>query len=185
MNLRAWAIGGAAAVLLAGTAAAQQDPGNFYGGLAYGQSQAKDACRGLAGCRNDDDAFGALAGYWLYSSLAIEGGYHNLGSIEASGGTYLKSNVWELVALAAWRPAQRLALYSKFGVFRGAQTGGGVFQGPKERMSNITFAFGAQVDLTRRLGVRGEWQKYPRMGGGPVLPRGDIDVLRASAVWRF
>jgi outer membrane immunogenic protein len=182
---KAWAIGAAAALLLAGTAAAQQAPGNFYAGVAYGQSLAKDACRGLVGCRDDDDAFGAFAGYWLYPVLAIEGGYHNLGSIEASGGTYIQSNVWELLALAGWRPVSRLMLYSKFGVYRGAQTGGGVFEGPKQRASTITFAFGAQVDLTRRLGVRGEWQKYPRMGGGPILPRGDIDVVRAAAVLRF
>jgi len=181
----AWAIGAAAALLLAGTAAAQREPGNFYAGVTYGQSQAKDACRGLAGCRDDDDAFGAFAGYWLYPMLAIEGGYHNLGSIEAPGGTYIQSNVWELLALAAWRPASPLTLYTKLGLYRGAQTGGGVFEGPKERASRVTFALGAQVDLTRRLGLRGEWQKYPSMGGGPLLPRGDIDVLRTAAVLRF
>ena len=190
MDFRAWAWAGTTAttLLLAQAALAQQPPpsvGNFYAGLAYGQSRAKDACSGVAGCRNEDDAFGAFAGYWLQRSLAIEGGYHNLGNVSAPGGSYIRSSVWELVVLAPFRPASSLALYTKIGVFRGAQEGGGTFAAPKERINGLTFAAGAQLDLTRRFGVRAEWQKYPRMGGGPVLPRGDVDVLRAAAVLRF
>ena len=35
------------------------------------------------------------------------------------------------------------------------------------------------------VGVRAEWQAYPGIGSGPVLPSGDIDVVSLSALWRF
>jgi hypothetical protein len=190
-------IAAAAAVLaiaFTGAASAQQAgaPGeaglarNLYAGLAFGQSSAKEACSGLASCDKSDNAFGAFVGYWLHPGFAVEGGYHNLGKASAPGGTYVRSNVWELLGLGAWQPHGRaVSLYAKFGLARGAQEGGGALAAPKELSNGVTFGFGVQVDLAQRFGVRAEWQRYPRLGGGPVLPTGDIDVLRLAGLWRF
>jgi hypothetical protein len=188
------ALAAALAIAFAGAASAQQsdrsgEPSrarNLYVGVALGQSTAKEACSGLADCKKSDNSFGAFAGYWFNPAFALEGGYHNLGKATAPGGTYVRSNVWELLALGAWRPhASVVSLYTKFGLARGAQEGGGARAAPKELTTGITFGFGVQVDLARRFGVRAEWQRYPRLGGGPVLPTGDIDVLRLAGVWRF
>lgn len=188
------ALAGALAIAFTAAASAQQsrdapDPGrarNLYAGVALGQSTAKQACNGLADCDKTDNSFGAFGGYWFYPSFAAEIGYHNLGKATAPGGTYVRSNVWELLGVGAWRPAgSTVSLYSKFGVARGAQEGGGVLAAPKELSTGITFGFGVQVDFARRFGMRAEWQRYPRLGGGPVLPTGDIDVLRLAALWRF
>jgi OmpA-OmpF porin, OOP family len=174
----------AAAALFAGAAAAQS-AANLYVGGVWGRSDAKDACRGVADCEPRDNSVGVFGGYWFYPQVALEVAYHNLGKATAPGGTYIRSNVWELVALGAWRPVEQASLYAKFGAFRGAQEGGGLFAAPKELVTGVTYAFGAQLDLTQRLGVRVEWQNYPRLGGGPILPHGDIDVLRFGALWRF
>lgn len=179
----------AAAALAAGAAHAQQEgpsrATNLYVGVAFGKSKAEDVCSRLASCTDRDNAFGAFAGYWLHPSFALEVGYHNLGKATAPGGTYVRSNVWELMGVGAWRPREPLSLYAKLGAYRGAQEGGGALQAQKELVTGVTYALGAQADLTKNLGVRGEWQNYPRIGGGPVLPDGDIRVVRVAALWRF
>jgi hypothetical protein len=43
---------------------------------------------------------------------------------------------------------------------------------------------GLQYDFTRAVGVRGEWQRYNKMGGGAV-PETDVDVLNVGVVYRF
>ena len=183
------------AMLFAGAAGAQQSSDasagsdaarNLYIGLAYGQATARKACEGRAGCDDRDNAFGAFAGYWLAPRFALEGGYHNLGKATAPAGTYVRSNVWELVGVGAWPLGSApLSLYGKLGLARGAQEGGGTLSAPKQLTNSVTYGFGAQMDFPRRFGVRAEWQRYPRLGGGPVLPAGDIDVVRLAALWRF
>ncbi len=189
------ALAGVLAMLSAGGAGAQRsgepsaEPSaarNLYVGLAYAQATARKACEGLAGCDDRDNSFGAFAGYWFAPRFALEGGYHNLGKATAPGGTYVRSNVWELVGLGAWRLGDGpLSLYGKLGLARGAQEGGGARSAPKELTNSVTYGFGGQFDFPRRFGLRAEWQRYPRLGGGPVLPAGDIDVVRVAALWRF
>lgn len=189
------ALAGALAMLFAGAAGAQRtsdsaaEPGaasNLYAGLAYAQATARKACEGLAGCDDRDNSFGAFVGYRFGPRFALEGGYHNLGEATASGGTYVRSNVWELVGVGSWAVARGpFSLYGKLGLARGAQEGGGALSAPKRLTDTVTYGAGAQVDLPRRFGVRAEWQRYPRLGGGPVLAAGDVDVVRLAALWRF
>jgi hypothetical protein len=186
----ALAAAGAFTLSLAGAAAAQNAPAtgrapNLYLGLAVGESDASYACEGIAGCDKRDNAFGAFAGYWVHRHFSIEVGYHNLGEITAPGGTYLRSNVWELLAVGYWPVTPPLSLYGKLGPYRGAQEGGGLYADQKELTNSITYGVGAQFDLSKNAGVRAEFQAYPSFGTGPVLPHGDINVVRLSALWRF
>lgn len=176
---------GAAPAQQAGTAGEQSAARNLYVGLAFGQSNAKAGCKDLTGCEDRDNTFGALAGYRLTPRFAAELAFTNLGEASASGGTYVRSNAWELDGVGNWPVSGPLSVYGKVGLFRGAQEGGGMRAAQKELITGITYALGAQFDLGRRVGVRLEWQRYPRMGGGPVLPTGDIDVVRLAALWRF
>jgi OOP family OmpA-OmpF porin len=180
---------GVAALLLAGAAAAQApERGRFadlYVGGAIGKSHAKEICNNVADCDDTDNSFGAFAGYWFNRYFAAEVGYHNLGSVTAPGGTYVRSNVWEAVGVGTWQFHEPFSLYGKLGVYRGGQEGGGALASPRERMSDVTYGAGLQVDLPRGLGVRVEWQNYARLGGGPTLPAGDIRDIRLAALWRF
>jgi len=184
------AIAGAFAIIVAGAAAAQEAPAtgrasNLYVGLAVGESGASYACESLAGCDKRDNSFGAFAGYWVHRNFSIEVGYHNLGEVTAPGGTYLRSNVWELLVVGYWPLTPPLSLYGKLGPYRGAQEGGGIYADQKELTNSITYGVGAQFDLSKNAGVRAEAQVYPSFGTGPVLPHGDIGVVRLSALWRF
>ena len=193
MRIRGASIAGAGlgvlATSLGGAALAQNEApsraANLYVGLAVGQSDGSDLCKGLAGCDKRDNTFGAFAGYWLHSNFAVEVGYHNLGKITVPGGTYIRSNVWELLAVGYWHALPPLSLYGKLGPYRGAQNPGGIYGSEKNLVNAVTYGIGAQFDVSRNVGLRAELQAYPSIGSGPVLPAGDINVARLSTLWRF
>src|ERR1700682_1997337 len=179
------------AAAFAGTAAAQQPPSeglfraqNVYVGGTVGQSFYHDACT-IPNCDNRDAAFRALGGLQLHRLLAVEVGYHNLGKIRAPGGTYIRSNAWEGLLVGNLPLSQRLGLYGKLGAYRGSQEGGGFFATEKLNNNGLTYGWGLQLALTRNLSLRYEWQDYPKIGGGTVFPKGDINVYSVGAIWRF
>ena len=179
------AVLGIAAALSAGPAAAQLKAADFYVGATAGQGNARGSCNQLAGCDDSNTALRVLAGYQFNRIFAAEVGYHNFGQARAPGGSYIRSNAWEALVVASWPVMTRLALYGKLGAYRGAQEGGGVFASDKQLNNNFTYGFGAQFSATQNLGLRLEWQNYPDMGGGSVLPKSDINVVSAGAIWRF
>jgi OOP family OmpA-OmpF porin len=174
-----------AIAMLSTPAAAQLSPANFYAGLSYGQAYDKDACAGLSGCSDRPDALRAFAGYQFHPHLAVEAGYANLGNVRANGGTWVRSHAWDAVLVGSWPLFSRVSVLGKLGGARIDETGGGALSAQKETNYRITYGVGAQFDVTKNLALRGEWQNYPRAGGGPVLPRGDISTTMIGALWRF
>jgi opacity protein-like surface antigen len=169
-----------AAMALALPAAAQMSMSSVYVGGALGQSKFKDACNGIPGCDDKDTSWGLFAGYQLNRNFSAELGYHDLGSVSVPGAS-IDGNAWELVAVGAWPFTNQFSVYGKLGGYRGELKGGGV----KESNTDITYGAGLQFDLNKNLGFRGEWQRYPKMGGGDFGQTTDVDVLRVSALWRF
>ncbi|TMH82921.1 MAG: hypothetical protein E6H47_13545 [Betaproteobacteria bacterium] len=55
----------------------------------------------------------------------------------------------------------------------------------KETNTDLTFGLGVQYDVSRELGVRGEWQRYKNIGGDNVGGKSDVDVLSIGGIWRF
>ncbi len=182
---------------LALPAAAQTGTSAFYVGGGFGQSKAHDWCSGAGGisCDDRDTAWKAFAGYQLNRNFAAELGYTNLGQFTASAGGLTdnaKVNVWELSALAAWPLMNQFSVYGRLGAYRANAKEDTNFVGSFEHNnSDLTYGLGGQYDFTRNLGVRVEWQRYAKVGGGDVAlgpspgDRTDIDVLGLSALWRF
>jgi opacity protein-like surface antigen len=48
----------------------------------------------------------------------------------------------------------------------------------------MTFGLGAGYEVSRKLGVRAEWQRYNDVGGGNITKH-DIDVLGVGVTWKF
>lgn len=169
-----------AALVFAGGAFAQQ-PGlsSVYLGATLGQAEYKDGCNGLSDCDEKDTAWRLLGGYRFNQYFAAELGYHDLGEVSASGAT-VEGNAWELVGIAAYPVIDKLSVYGKLGGYRGElkATGG------KETNTDLTYGLGLQYDVIRNVGIRGEWQRYNKMGGGNVQET-DVDVLSLGAVYRF
>lgn len=167
-----------AALAVAGSAAAQS-LGSAYVGATIGQAELKDACSGVAGCDEKDTAWRILGGYQFNRYFAAELGYHNLGEASAPAGK-TEATAWELVGLARYPLTNEFSVYGKLGGYRGE------LEGPsaKETNTDLTYGVGLQYDFLKNVGVRGEWQRYNKMGGGALVET-DVDVLSVGVVYRF
>jgi OOP family OmpA-OmpF porin len=177
-------LGTLAALGLAGPAFAQESVNHFYAGGTFGQAHWRSACLASSPtCDDDDRTLSVFGGYQVNRILAAEVAFHNLGKATGSTAT-VKGNAWEAVGVVAWPIVSALSAYGKLGIFRGNIKGGGALLPNKETNYGMTFGFGAQIDLSHNVALRGEWQSYPRLGGS-TLPRTDVNVMSAGALWRF
>jgi OOP family OmpA-OmpF porin len=177
-----FALGG---VLLCAPAMAQLKAENVYAGLSFGEARDRDACAGLSGCTDRPDALRGFAGYQFHPRFAVEAGYANLGNVRATGGTFVRTSAWDAVLVGSWPLASRVNLLGKVGAARSNQQGGGLLAAPKETNFDLTFGLGLQFDASKNVGLRLEAQDYPRLGGGPVLPRNNLWLTTVGILWRF
>jgi OOP family OmpA-OmpF porin len=188
---------GLSAALVALPAAAQLNLSPLYAGVGVGQSKAKDFCSGggFDTCDDKDTAWKVFGGYQFTPNFAAEIGYSNLGKFGATFAGLTddaKVTAWEFSALGAWPIMPRFSVFGRLGVYRATVKETTNFAGNFEHDNNDwTFGLGLQYDITRNLGVRGEWQRYRKIGGGDVAfgaavgEKSDLDVLGISALWRF
>ncbi len=163
------------ALFFAGAAAAQQPSvSSVYVGGTIGQAEYKDG-----GGDDKDTAWRILGGYQFNRYFAAELGYHNLGEASAAAGA-VEGTAWELVGIGAYPLVDKLSAYGKLGVYRGELEG----LGAEETNTDLTFGVGLQYDLVKNVGLRGEWQRYSKMGGGNLVET-DVDVLSVGVVYRF
>ena len=187
----------AAVFMLPAAAQMTSDTSAFYVGGGFGQSKAKEWCSTAGGisCDDRDTAWRAFGGYQLNRNFAAELGYTNLGKFTASAGGLTddaKVNAWDLSLLAAWPFMNQFAVYGRLGAYRANAKEETNFVGNFEHSNtDLTYGLGAQYDFTRNLGMRVEWQRYAKVGGGDVAlgtspgDKSDIDVFGLSALWRF
>jgi OOP family OmpA-OmpF porin len=169
------------ALAFAGAAAAQQPSlSSVYIGGTIGQAEYKDGCSGIADCDEKDTAWRILGGYQFNRYFAAELGYHNLGEASAPAGA-VEGTAWELVGIGSYPIVDKLSVYGKLGLYRGE------LEGPagEETNNDLTYGVGLQYDFLKNVGVRGEWQRYNKMGGGSGIPETDVDVVSIGVVYRF
>ena len=174
-----------AAALAAALPAAAQNPSRLssvYVGADLGQSKFTDGCRlrGITSsdCDDKDSSWGLFAGYNFTPNLAAEVGYHDLGTV--SDGNSVDGQALELVGVGRFPITERFSAYGKLGGYRGH-----LKNRESEANTDLTYGVGVQYDFTNHLGVRGEWQRYPNMGGGDFNRETDVDVMRVGALFRF
>lgn len=190
MNKRSWlAILGIAAVTIALPASAQSQ---WYAGGGLGQSKFKGdlGCDGTApfSCSDTDTAFKIFGGYQINRNFAAEATYQDFGKTKLSGfGTSaeIKSHAFDVSALGMLPFANQFAAYGRLGVYFASSDGtSNVGINASQSNSGLTYGVGLQWDPMPNLGVRAEFQVYNKVGGGD-LGKGDIQVIGASALWRF
>ena len=168
------------AFVFAGSAAAQQPSmSSFYIGGTVGQSDYKDGCSGIADCDEKDTAWRILGGYQFNRYFAAELGYSDLGEASGAGAT-VEGKAWEVVGIGSYPIVDKFSVYGKLGLYRGE------LKGPsgEETNNDVTYGVGLQYDFLKNVGVRGEWQRYSKMGGGNIAET-DVDVLSVGVVYRF
>ena len=172
-------------------AQARGETGWYLGGN-IGQSKLKDGCSGLGGsgisCDDTDTAFKILGGYNINRNFAAELGYTDLGKAKASGlglTDELKATAWELSAVGSLPIANQFSAFGRLGLYFADAKENTNFAGNfKHTNSDLTYGFGVRYDYSRELGVRGEWQRYSKVGGGD-LGKSDVDVISVGVVWNF
>ncbi len=182
----------AVAIVVPSVCMAQAQEAGWYLGGSIGQSQAKDACSGLAGtgisCDDKDTAWKILGGYQVNRYVAAEFGYTDLGKVSASAfglTDEIKTTAWELTAVGSLPLAERFSLFGRLGLYRAEVKESTNFVGNfKATSTDLTFGLGARYDISKNLGIRGEWQKYKDVGGGDI-GKSDIDVISLGVIWNF
>ena len=164
---------------LAFPALAQIGKGAVYAGAQLGTSEAKgDFCPALGACDNKDTAWRLFGGYQFHRHVGIEAGYINFGTMKrgdpATGDKFKTADAIEAVAVVSYQQA-KAALFGKVGGyysrFRGTNQGTGV--AIDESTGGLTFGAGLQYNAMRNLGIRGDWSRYQKAGGGAV---GDANI---------
>jgi OOP family OmpA-OmpF porin len=172
-----------AAALAAAVPAVAQTPSRLssvYVGADIGQSKFRDGCGITANCDDSDTSWGVFLGYNFTPYLGAELGYHDFGSISAPGAS-VDAQAFELVGVGRLPITQRFSAYGKLGGYRGELKG----LGESEKNTDLTYGLGLQYDFTPHLAMRGEWQRYPNLGGGGFNAETDVDVVRVAAMFRF
>ncbi|HYR36352.1 MAG TPA: outer membrane beta-barrel protein [Burkholderiales bacterium] len=180
------AVLGLAAAAFAGPAAAQ----NGYLGFSAGQSKFR-----FSGCDSPCDdkgkAYKLFGGYQFNRYAAIEAGYSDFGKA-TFGSAEVKANAWEVSGVGTWgipigAGGMGFSVLGRLGIYNGdvKATVPSTGAEAKHGTTDLTFGLGLQVDLSRIIAVRGEWQRFSKMGGGSLGEKADVDALSVGALWRF
>ena len=84
------------------------------------------------------------------------------------------------VAIASYPFNDPVSIYGKAGVYDGKLEQ----PGADERRSRATCGAAVRYGFTPDVAVRAEWQRYEKMGGGPVI-ESDADVLSVGVLYTF
>ncbi len=159
--IRKWfvAMFGAATMAVSAAALAQQPATAWYIGADVGQADFGS---------EDDTSFKFFGGYQINRNFAVEAGYGLLFDKSGSEVTAL-----EVVAVGLFPVANQLSLYGKLGFANvDVKTPAGSDDG-----TELTYGFGVLYDLTPKLGIRGQWQRYDTDQ--------EVDVFSVGVIFRF
>jgi OmpA-OmpF porin, OOP family len=180
-------------VALSSEAFAQAKPADtgFYIGASIGQSSSSDGCSDLpagVSCDDKDTAWKILGGYQINQNFAVEIGYTDLGKVEASGfgiNASVETTAWELVGIGSFPINNQFSIYGKLGFYRAESEGrSNIGVSADDTNNDLTYGLGVRYNFTRNLGVRGEWQRYSKVGGD-AIGESDVDVLSVGVIYKF
>lgn len=160
----------AAAVILAAPAAFAQ---------AQTDARAPYVAGGLGFNGDGETVWNLIGGYRLHRNFAVELGYTDLGKTTINGHP-LDSSALDAAVLGIIPLNDSFSVYGKLGAYRGRAKGDGF----DEKHGNILFGVGGEYAATRDFGVRVQWQRYSRFGGGGIGTR-DEDVFLLNGVYHF
>lgn len=182
----------------------------WYLGAGAGQSRAKldgssinavlagtGATAGATAKDETDFSYKLFLGYQFNKYVAVEAGYFNLGEYSFTTTTVpagtlrgtLKNHIGTNFDVLGILPfADRFSLYGRLGIQTSKTTD--LFSGvavanpaPSKTKTDYKLGFGAGFDVTKNIGVRGEWERY-RISDG-FSGRADVDVFSASLLYKF
>jgi OOP family OmpA-OmpF porin len=184
----------AASLALPAAAQAQSNTLGFYGGLNLGQSQAREFdCTGLPSCEDRGSAWKVFGGYQFHPNVAAEVAYFSLGQFRAGdpaiGEEIIRSSLGEASIVALFHGSDRVSIFGRVGAYYASTKGtftatSGAQVSAKENNSGLAFGAGLQFFITRNLALRGEVERFAKVGSGDIGDS-DIDVYSLGALLKF
>jgi OOP family OmpA-OmpF porin len=173
-------------------AQAQATMPGVYVGVGAGQSEAVEyECAALPSCKPKGTAYRFFGGYQFSRNFGVEAAYTDLGNASSHSPGFdqtIKVRAGELTLVGSFPATERFSLYGRIGGYYAQTTAdttqAGVSQGLKESNGNITFAGGLQFFMTQSLALRGEGQRYMKVGGGKIGDS-DYNVYSVGLLWKF
>lgn len=142
-----------------------------YIGASVGQSE-------LEG--EDSDSIAIVGGYKFNKNFAIEGSYINLYKFEENSNSFEADGI-NMSAIGIFPINETIEIFAKVGIFKWDATlkvagfGEGSVDG-----SDISFGIGASLNITNRIGLVLEYQKFDLENGG-----GELNIKNMSLGARF
>jgi OmpA-OmpF porin, OOP family len=208
---RAWPFLLAAAILGGATVVQAADDPAWYAGAGVGRSDAKrtnswanqtDAfllTRGITGSTlidSHETAWKIFGGYQFNDIIAVEVAYNDLGSFKGvtsisapapastAGGSWDASAV-SVSAVATYQLASRFGLLFKGGLaVTRLEASVSQFNANETRVQPL-LGVGVKFDATKKIGIRGEFERFNNVGDGDKTGQSAINVWSVSALFRF
>jgi OOP family OmpA-OmpF porin len=161
-------------------------------GAELGSSDAKDFCKELgSSCDKTGTPWRIFGGTYVTPNVGIEAGYIDLGRMTASdtaSDLKLESRAGEVLGLLAFR-ARQASIFAKAGGYYAltklTAVSGGLTTRRTENNAGLVYGAGAQVNFTPNIGVRGDWQRYAKVGNTATGGETDINTFLLGVVWNF
>jgi OOP family OmpA-OmpF porin len=165
-------------------ARAQAGDRGVYVGVGGGQAEPLqyDRCDTFPTCKKKGSAYKFFSGWQFGRNWAVEFGYQDLGKAYAtSPGTFdqsIKVRLSDITLVGQWVGTDRFTLFGKAGAYYANTTVDTSQAGTSTRINesrgNLTIGAGLQYFVWRGVALRGEGQRFLKVGGGSI---GDSDYV--------
>lgn len=162
-----------------------------YLGASLGSSDTRKFCTDQPNCDKTGSAWRAFAGTRFTPSIGAEAGYVDLGRAsfgDAGSTTRLERAGGDLLAVLAY-PSGRASLFAKAGGYyikSRAKLETPISTTTVEKSNGgLTYGLGVQYDFKTHFGVRADWQRYAKVGGGDTGDAKDVDAWLIGLVVNF
>jgi OOP family OmpA-OmpF porin len=150
-------------------------------------------------------AWKLFGGYTFSPNLALEAAYVDLGRVDlnstvtavkgsAIGATpingHFKVNRGSyLDAIGSWPVNDSVTVFGKLGAYSLRTelnaSGNGLSTSSNTRSTDLTFGAGLTVSLGKGLGLRGEWERFRKVGDDHLTGQTDVDLFTLGLVFSF
>lgn len=152
-----------------------------------------------------DTGWKLFAGYQFNKYLALEGGYVNLGRFDAtttvtaingtpitptsiSANIKVKDGLY-IDAVGTLPISDSVSVFGKLGAYslktELSASGGGASASDSTRNSDLTYGVGVSYAINKDLQLRGEWERFEKVGDSNKTGQSDIDLLSLGLTYQF
>ena len=138
-------------------------------------------CTAPLTCAEKDKGYKLGLGWQHNRYLAGELAYNDLGQADFRGpsfGAFLHATAYELTAVGTYPLGGVFSVLGRLGLMHGTTKYGRDFEG-KRTTTGFTFGAGLQLDFSKNVAVRLQWQRFPLKAqlSGQAEEKLDVDML--------